>query len=315
MRVGFLGKGGSGKTTIAAAYIRWSAKKRFVLAIDADVNVHLSDALSMEAPEPIGHDFEKIAEYVRGTRSDLNETKIVATTPPSTKSRFVRPTPDDQFIKNTCSQLGNIRLLSIGTYRSEDVGHTCYHGKLNVLELLYHHLLDDNEDLVVADTTAGIDNLGTSLYFCYDVNFFVVEPTLKSIKVYHEFAKEAKHRGLDVHVIINKVRTEADREFVRSHVPEASIVAWINHSEAAAKIEQGDDIAWEPFLHENERQLRYIDELVFSHKKDWKIYYERLLVTHKVNSEEWWNEYYDQNISEQQDREFSYDDVLRGAQK
>ncbi len=49
MRIAFLGKGGSGKTTTAASFIRHAASKHpFVLAFDADVNAHLAGALSVE---------------------------------------------------------------------------------------------------------------------------------------------------------------------------------------------------------------------------------------------------------------------------
>ena len=44
MRVSFLGKGGSGKTTIAASFINYlNSINKQVLAVDADINVNLGN--------------------------------------------------------------------------------------------------------------------------------------------------------------------------------------------------------------------------------------------------------------------------------
>jgi len=51
MRIGFLGKGGSGKTTLAAAFITYCARRSFVLAIDADAGLTKSVRSYLESPE------------------------------------------------------------------------------------------------------------------------------------------------------------------------------------------------------------------------------------------------------------------------
>ena len=46
MKVAFAGKGGSGKTTLSSLFIRHLAARGLpVVAIDADINQHLADAL------------------------------------------------------------------------------------------------------------------------------------------------------------------------------------------------------------------------------------------------------------------------------
>ena len=46
MRIAFVGKGGSGKTTMAAMFSRYLAELgNPVLAVDADINQHLGEAL------------------------------------------------------------------------------------------------------------------------------------------------------------------------------------------------------------------------------------------------------------------------------
>ncbi|MCX7997073.1 MAG: hypothetical protein N2691_04990 [Patescibacteria group bacterium] len=313
MRIGFLGKGGSGKTTIAAGFIKYLAAKGLkpILAIDADVNVHLATTLALPNPaHPIGHDFSAVAEYVRGSRTDLKNTSIVATTPPSLASRFIRLTENDPFLSRYASKNGSVCLLTIGTYRSCDVGHTCYHGKLNTLELIYHHLLDTDSDMVVADATAGIDNLGTSLFFAYDLNVFVVEPTRKSIDVFLEFERVSHSYGLNTRVVINKTEDDADIKFIKQHIPEEKIIAIVPRSKAIRHLEQGNKQALELFVLENKTTFEAIRKTATSSAKDWEHYYKLLLETHKKNSIEWWDAYYGQPISTQFDPDFSYSKVL-----
>ena len=64
MRVSFLGKGGSGKTTLSTSFIKFLENKdEKVLAIDADINVHLGQSLNMET-KYLGDDFEEISKYL-----------------------------------------------------------------------------------------------------------------------------------------------------------------------------------------------------------------------------------------------------------
>lgn len=312
MRIGFLGKGGSGKSTISSSYIQYVAQQgQHVLAIDADVNVHLQRALRLEGePTAIGDLFSDISSYLRGSRTDIGEQPMVATTPPSVHSTFITPHANDSFVKKYALQEGNVSLLSVGTYTSDDVGHTCYHGKLNTLEMIYHHMLDNDEDIVVADATAGIDNLGTSLYFAYDINIFVVEPTQKSVGVFLNFYEEAKKLDLTVRVVVNKME-EGDEEFIAKHIPEELILGSVGRSRHIRRFEQGESEALTDFIAEYNNVFSSIHGFIESTKKDWPAYYERLITTHIQNSREWWNDYYGHPIDTQKDPNFSYEIVIQ----
>jgi CO dehydrogenase maturation factor len=49
MRIAFVGKGGSGKTTLSALFAQWLSREGVpVLAIDADINQHLGVALGLD---------------------------------------------------------------------------------------------------------------------------------------------------------------------------------------------------------------------------------------------------------------------------
>ncbi len=228
MRISFLGKGGSGKTTMAASFIRYAARRNpFVLCMDADVNVHLQAALQLNGKaKRLSEIFGQVTEYLKGERTDLGPRPMIWTTPPSLHSRFIYMSPADSFIQQFALQQENIALLTVGTYEEKDVDTgTCFHTKLHSIESVFHHLLDGENDIVVADTTAGTDNVATSLSFVYDLNIFVVEPTLKSLAVYKDFCKIAPHLEHKIFVIGNKIANLQDEEFVKKNVKENCYLA------------------------------------------------------------------------------------------
>ena len=69
MRVAFAGKGGSGKTTLSSMFVRHLAAQGLpVVAIDADINQHLGEALEADGdPLAMGAHLTGIKDYLRGT--------------------------------------------------------------------------------------------------------------------------------------------------------------------------------------------------------------------------------------------------------
>ena len=65
--IGFAGKGGTGKTTIAAMTVRYlmEKKKKAVMAVDADSNACLNEALGLEIHATIGGLREDSLQAVR----------------------------------------------------------------------------------------------------------------------------------------------------------------------------------------------------------------------------------------------------------
>lgn len=52
MKIAFVGKGGSGKTTLSSLFIRHlAANEAHVIAVDADINQHLGAALGLDEAE------------------------------------------------------------------------------------------------------------------------------------------------------------------------------------------------------------------------------------------------------------------------
>ena len=214
MRIAFLGKGGAGKTTTSSGFIQYLAKRfPFVVAVDADLNAHLQSALNLKGEaKQLGLHFDAVTDYLKGSRSDVGDRPMIGTTPPAVGSNFITAKANDPFIEKYALKDGNIALLTVGTYQQEDVGGSCYHEKLKSLAGIFHHMLDTQSDLVVADTTAGTDNVATSLSFAYDINVFVLEPTEKSTQVFLDFEEIAPQFADRTYVVGNKVDGDEDAE-------------------------------------------------------------------------------------------------------
>lgn len=307
MRTAFLGKGGSGKTTLAAAYIKYLAQKTGqVLAIDGDVNVHLSQTLLMDE-KPLSDKESEVFQYFEGHRN----IPLIGTTPPTNQSRFVQVNPQDPFLKKYSTQRDGINLITVGTYQIADIGASCYHGKLGVVEMLFHHLLDTENDWVVADFTAGIDSLGTSLFMIADLNIFVVEPTNKGVQVYQDFKQKSLQESITTMVVINKVIDMQDELFVADHFDPTEVLGVIKHSSLLHQFEQGDLEAFDLFVKENQEVFDHITHQVQKITRDWQTYYQRLVAIYQASCRQWYNDYYSQRLDEQIDQDFSYATVIK----
>lgn len=307
MRIGFLGKGGSGKTTLAAAFTRYCSRTGHVLAIDADQNTNLAHTIGIEEPPSLADYSKDVATYLRKTRTDLGSMPMIATTPPSLDSGFVRVQEHDPFLERFARRSGTITLIQGGTYEGNDVGITCYHGKLEPLEMLFHHLLDTERDIVVTDATAGLDSLGHSMAIVHDLIIYVVEPTRKSIDVYEAFMRASRDLSLRVRVVVNKTRTDDDRSYVTSRIPD--VLAFVDESDAMRSFERTGE-GMDEFIEDNANVLETIRSEIMNIPKEWDAYYERLLTTHKKSAKAWYDSYHNHAISEQQDPLFTYEKVL-----
>lgn len=305
MRVSFFGKGGSGKTTISSSFIKYLLnKKENVLAIDADMNVHLGKVFDMPI-NIISEQNEEITKFLEPNRN----IPIIGTTPPIKTSKFIKVSKDDPFIKKYATIKNNLMLFTVGTYTEDSVGSDCYHSKLNTLELIYHRLLDTDKDYVINDSTAGIDSLGTSLFFVSDINIFVVEPTLKGISVYKDFKNITDTLGIKTYVIGNKITDDEDKEFLIKEIGEKNILGFIKSSKNLKKYEQGQKEYFDEFVNENKEVYENIIDVMKNTPRDWKKYYERLKKVYIAACLDWYSEYYKDDLTKYIDQTFSYEEL------
>lgn len=239
MKVAFVGKGGSGKSTLSALFSLDRAQhSEEVLAIDADLNMHLPELFGMDAVPVSLHISEPgvataIKDHLRGTNDRIaSVSHFKKTTPPGEGSNLITFSSTDPILSSYTVVNDNVRLMTVGTYQEDGIGASCYHNNLAVLENVLSHTVS-GDSWVVVDMVAGVDAFASSLHAQFDLTIFVLEPTRRSAEVfkqYQELATESKTADR-LRVVANKVTSEAEVAFVREVVPAALLIGTIGSDE------------------------------------------------------------------------------------
>jgi len=295
MKIAFVGKGGSGKTTISGLISRHLASAKFpVLAIDADINQHLgrtigmTEETSMVIP-PMGLEIDRIKEYLRGDNPLIPDNdSMIKTTPPSNGSRLLKVVGQNPIFDYFAREVNGIRLLAVGPFSEEDLGIKCYHSKTGSVELLLNHILDKEGEYIVVDMTAGADSFASGLFTRFDITFLVVEPTIKSVSVYEQYRRYAQDYDVTIKVIGNKIEHRSDIEFLQKHVGN-DLVAYISQSSFVKKTDRGEIIPLTQLEPENTKALESIIAAVDAQEKDWHKFYRQAIEFHIKNARSWAN--------------------------
>ena len=309
MKVAFVGKGGSGKTTLSSLFIRHLAGVGLpVVAVDADINQHLGAALGLDegaAVPALGDHLPELKEYLRGANPRISSAAaMVKTTPPGEGSRLLRlHGPDPFHAEFSLSVEPSLRLMATGPFTDDDLGVACYHSKTGAVELYLNHLVDGPGEYVVVDMTAGADTFASGLFTRFDVMFLVAEPTRKGVGVYRQYTEYARDYDVTIKVVGNKVHDEQDVAYLREHVGE-DLLTWFGHSPAVRAIEQG-----RPGAHLEEAGVTALDVLrktVDEQVKDWPKYLEQAAEFHRRNARSWANRAVGEDLEGQIDPVFAF---------
>ena len=247
MRISFVGKGGSGKTTASSLFAQRIAKDLPVLAIDADINMHMAELLSGKRPGKETLISEKgpsneIRTYLRGDNPRIvSNDHFKKTTPPGVGSNLIDITdPDDWVMGRYAARLHeNLALITVGSYSEEGVASSCYHNNLSVLENVLTHTTDHGA--IVTDMVAGTDAFANTLFSQFDMLVFVVEPTTRSVAVLEQYRRLANHTGIGdkLFVIANKVEDDDDYDFIKRSVGEDRLLGRLSRSKHLLAVDKG----------------------------------------------------------------------------
>jgi CO dehydrogenase maturation factor len=310
MRIAFVGKGGSGKTTLAALFARWlAAQGAEVLAIDADINQHLGTALGLSPAEAaavpsLADRLPDLKEHLRGDNPRIRSAEaMVKTTPPGAGSRLLRLDGMGPIVEAAERRAGDVRLLVTGPFDESDLGVACYHAKVGAAELLLNHLLDGRDEYVVVDMTAGADSFASGMFTRFDLTVLVVEPTARGVAVHRQYVGYAGGFDVAVAAAANKVRTDDDRVYLEAELG-AAPAATFGDSEYVRAMEKGRFLELDRLEAENVAALRRLRALLDERPKDWARFQRQTIEFHVRNARAWANAVTGEDLTTQVDPGF-----------
>lgn len=315
MRIAFVGKGGSGKTTLSALFTRHlAALGRSVLAIDADLNQHLGQALGLpdeqvDAIPPLGAELTWIKDQLRGSNPRIRSANdMIKTTPPGRGSRLLRLDPADELHRHFARPVLDARppgahLMITGEFEPEDIGVSCYHAKTGAVELYLNHLVDGPGEYVVVDMTAGVDAFASGLFTRFDLVILVCEPTRRGVGVYRQFRQHADGHGVALHVVGNKVTGSGDLAWLCAELGAPPLAA-IGHSAWVRAAEQGHPPAFAALEPDVRRALDVVRTALDEVARDWAAYHRDTVHFHLRNAAAWGNRSSGSDLAEQVDPDF-----------
>ncbi|MEU6706562.1 ATP-binding protein [Streptomyces wuyuanensis] len=316
MKIAFVGKGGSGKTTLSSLFIRHlAAHQADVVAVDADINQHLGTALGLDEQEAaalpaMGAHLPLIKEYLRGTNPRITSAEtMIKTTPPGEGSRLLRVREENP-VYESCARTvrledGGVRLMATGPFTESDLGVACYHSKVGAVELCLNHLVDGPGEYVVVDMTAGSDSFASGMFTRFDMTFLVAEPTRKGVSVYRQYKEYARDFGVALRVVGNKVQGPDDLEFLRDEVGDDLLVT-VGQSDWVRSMEKGRPPLFARLEEPNRAALRTLREAADASyaRRDWVRYTRQMVHFHLRNAESWGNAKTGADLASQVDPDF-----------
>jgi CO dehydrogenase maturation factor len=224
MILGFLGKGGSGKSSVSTQMTLWLKEKgRNVLAIDADHNMDLSfnvtsGTLPSDMPY-LGNSLDELQACVDLTPDEKYSEAFLR----GSKTRFSFSDSEiDAFTeKYTRLITPRLRLMTAGPQTEQVLfGQSCSHILTTPLKIYLPFLKLADLDEVVVDEKAGADGVTTGIVTGIDVAIIVCEPALHSVKTAAQIAELLTWYDTPYIIVGNKIASDEDKEFIELNLPQ-----------------------------------------------------------------------------------------------
>lgn len=196
--IAMAGKGGTGKTTIAALIVRIIKEKKLgsILAIDADPNSNFAEALGIESKETIGEVLDNIAAHPEKVPRGMS------------KDRFI-----EYQVQALVQEGDGFDILTMG--RPEGPGCYCYVN--NALRNVMDKLVKDYQ-YVVIDNEAGLEHLSRRTARSADSLVIISDASvvgLKAAKRISDLVKELKIKTKNDFLIINCYDKDVEKEKIK----------------------------------------------------------------------------------------------------
>jgi CO dehydrogenase maturation factor len=197
--IAIAGKGGTGKTSVAALLIKFLSQKGLVLAVDADPSTNLNQALGLplDDSKTVGRIREKMTE-------DVSKGRL---SPTITKQEYLFGK-----ILESLTESKGFDLLAMG--RPEGPG--CYCAPNEFLRASLDKLVKDYKyNYIVMDCEAGMEHISRQTTRDVDVLLIMSDPTIRGVTVaarMKDLIGELRSNVGKVGLIVNRVKGELSPE-------------------------------------------------------------------------------------------------------
>jgi len=224
IKLALSGKGGVGKSTIAAAFCHLAAREGLrVLAVDADPAASLAACLGMGEEERRG--IVPISER-RALIEERTGAKVKA------YGQMFRLNPDVADIaekESACFR--GIHLLVLGAIERGGSGCACPESV--ILRSLVDEAVLGRDDCAILDMEAGLEHLGRGTARGVDLLAVVVEPGSRAVDTALQIRRMAGEIGIGrIGCIGNKLAGPEDEEYLRRSLPGVRWLGWIPQDDA-----------------------------------------------------------------------------------
>jgi len=228
MKIAVSGKGGVGKSTVAASIALILAQRGGrVLALDADPDANLAASLGIPKTVKITPISREIALIEERTGAKIDQYGQIFK---------LNPNVSDVAEKFAVSHNG-VDLLVLGAIKRGGGGCACPENVF-IKALVNDLVLYKNETLIM-DMEAGIEHLGRATSSGVDVMAIVVEPGQRSLDCADTVIKMSREIGLANFVIVgNKVTCEDDKRFIANGLSVFNVSAFLPYSENIRKADR-----------------------------------------------------------------------------